>query len=548
MVNSVVVPDTALHFMRNLVSLVLVLVSLCLELFMLPPTVLAQSPDNGWTAFVNISNTPTASTNPCIVADAAGNVHVLWSEDEGGRTRNLAFNRDGSPELDSRGKQIDYLTDAGNRLYYTRWDGEKWYDPIDVQINLNGELENQEAAVDPRGILHVVWTASEGQQAKLYYSQVQASKAESAHEWSEPTMLAESVLYAYYPMRIVTDSTGGIHIIYSQVGAEPGAYVINSFDGGNTWSAPTQLYDTTGGEEGVSTMGLVADGKDRLHATWSRYDAGGNGKGIYYSQSRDLGRTWSRPLEVAVWQRDWYEVDWLTVGVVEDEIHLVWEGSADVAALNERISPDGGLTWSQPRRILPKLVGENGFSNLLVDSANQLHMFVVLRGDASAIAQGVWYTAWEKDYWQDPILLGVPNTGLYSQLSQLSPSSLREMMRGALTGNGLRYQQAAIVNGNQLFVVVVNEWDGDIWSSHTTLAVPSIRAKPYPQPTATPAPTSTPMTRTVPTPTLVARAPLSEALVKSASAGDPILIGVLPVLLLIVGIFAYIRFFRRTQV
>ena len=62
----------------------------------------AQNPGGNWTDFVNISQTATASTFPCIIADAAGNVHVLWSEDVGGRTKNLSSNRDGTPELDSR--------------------------------------------------------------------------------------------------------------------------------------------------------------------------------------------------------------------------------------------------------------------------------------------------------------------------------------------------------------------------------------------------------------------------------------------------------------
>jgi hypothetical protein len=60
------------------------------------------------------------------------------------------------------------------------------------------------------------------------------------------------------------------------------------------------------------------------------------------------------------------------------------------------------------------------------------------------------------------------------------------MMRNALTGDGLRYQRTVVVNGNQLFAVVVNEWDGEIWSSHTTLSAPYIRPQPFSQPSVTP--------------------------------------------------------------
>lgn len=532
-------------------QLMLIMAVLGLPLPGVQPAAMAQNPGGNWTDFLNISRTATASTFPCITADAAGNVHVLWSEDVGGKTKNLLSNRDGTPELDARGNQINYLYDSGNTLYYARWNGIKWLDPIDVQTTPVGRLQYPAAVVDSRGILHVVWIGTEGQNGRLYYSQAPASKAESAREWSKPTALAESVLFALYPADIATDPTGGIHIIYSQVGAESGAYAINSFDGGSTWSAPILLYNTYdgSGDEGISNVRLIADGKGRLHATWSRFGADGNGKGIYYSQSRDFGRTWSKPLAVAVWQPGWYEVDWLTVGAVGDEIHLVWEGSNNIAALNERISYDGGLTWSEPRRILSKLVGENGFSNLLIDSANQLHMLVVQRGDPNSFAHGVWYAAWEKDHWQDPILVGTPNTGLYSQLEQLSPSSLQDMMRGTLTGGGLRYQMATIVNGNQLFVVVVNEWDGDIWSSHTTLSAPYIRPRPFSQPSVPPTLPPVLNLQSAATPAPTPRNPVNATRGKEGiRAGDPILIGILPVLILVIGALVYVSTSKRWRV
>jgi hypothetical protein len=252
---------------------------------------------------------------------------------------------------------------------------------------------------------------------------------------------------------------------------------------------------------------------------------------------------------VAVWQPGWYEVDWLAVGAVEDEIHLVWEGSNTIAFLNEQISHDGGVTWSEPKRILPNLRGENGFANLVVDSANQLHLLVVLRGDPDSIAHGVWHTLWEKDHWRDPILLGISNTGLYSTVGQLSPSSLRDMMHGALTGDGLRYQRTVVVNGNQLFVVVVNEWDGEIWSSHTALSAPYIRPQPFSQPSVTPTLPPVLNLQSAATPPPTPRNPINTTRGKEgASAGDPILIGILPVLVLVIGALIYVRTSKRSRV
>jgi hypothetical protein len=509
----------------------------------------AQNSGDGWSEFVNISKTSTASTYPCIVADSAGNVHVLWSEDVNGKTSNLQLNTDGSPLLDSRGNKVNYLTETGNTLFYTRWDGNKWLDPIDVQINPGGRIQYPQASVDLQGILHVVWVATEGENARLYYSQAQASKAESVQEWTRPTVLAENILYASYPVDIATDVTGGIHVLFSRIGDEPGAYVINSDDGGKTWSNPVELYrtyDSSSTLEGISHTRLIVDKKGRLHATLTRYGSDGNGKGIYYLQSQDLGRTWSKPFEVAIWQPGWYEVDWLSVGVAGDDIHLVWEGSSSIAFVNERISNDGGVTWNAPHQILAKLRGANGFPALVTDSANQLHMLYVQRGDPDSISQGIWYTSWNKDHWQDPYLIGSSNYDIYAAVDKLPASSLRNMMRGVLTGNGLRYVRSTVVNGNELFTIVVNEWDGEIWSSHMKTMASAVKPRPYDQLALTPpqvtiiTPQQTSVTEIVPIKQInqVGRK-------LDTNIGDPILIGSIPVVLLVMGTLLYVLAVKR---
>ena len=441
--------------MQYTIHLVLIAVFLPIFTLLSSPVSRLQQTDTGWAPFVNLSRTSTSSTYPTIVADAEGYVHVVWSEDVGGKTRNMLYNTDGSPLLDSRDVQANNLTETGNTLYYTRWDGEKWLDPIDIQVNTVGLVQYPQAVVDMHGTLHLIWVASEGRVARLLYSQATASKADSAQAWSKPIVLEESIMFAYYPADIVTDSAGGLHIVFSQVGAAPGAYVINSSNGGRTWSTPIEIfrtYDSVGDQEGISPIRLMIDKAGIMHATWTRFGSDGNGKNIYYSQSQDSGETWTKPFEVAAWQPGWYEVDWLSVGVNGKEIHVVWEGSSDIAALNERVSPDGGQTWGDAHQILNNVRGENGFADLVLDSADQLHLLVVQRGDANAITQGVWHTVWEKDHWQDPILIGTSNVSLYSQLDRLSPASLTQTMRGILSGNGFKVSEGRCCERQRTFL------------------------------------------------------------------------------------------------
>lgn len=469
-------------------------------------SVSAQSTGGTWSDFVNITNTPTSSTYPCIVADKSGNVHVFWTEAVGGVVRNLIYNNDGVLQFDPRGNPINMLTETGNTLYYTRWDGKAWLEPLDIQVSPAGNIGYPASAVDSKGIIHTIWIQSVGAEASLLYSYVSVSDAMTAQAWSKPVVLSENLLYNYYPLDIGIDSADRIHVAFSKLGENPGVYIINSSDGGASWSEGQlvyRTYDPDGKIEGGVPIRLYADDKQRLHMTWTRFNQSGNGDAIYYAQSVDFGETWTDPIEIAVRQNGWYEVDWLSTGVIGDEIHLIWEGGS-IAFINEVISVDGGKTWGETHQILPNLVGENGFANLVVDGSNRLRMLVVKRGDGGTLSHGIWYTTWTNDTWDTPILLGTNISDLYSTAAGMPQDELTAKLKGTFTGNGLRYQQSTIVNGNELFVVVVNEWDGEIWSSHTTFPGITVPGQAYPtqqvHTTADPTPTNhaiTPMTNNI---------------------------------------------------
>lgn len=504
------------------------------------PSALAQQ--NGWSEVENISQTPTASAYPCITSDKAGYVHVLWSEDIGGITQNLDFLSNGSPNLDPWGNQINRLIDLGPTLYYTRWDGSTWLEPVDVQYNSfpQGDITFPEAVVDPDGYLHTVWVSTQAEFAFLSYSQALASSAESARTWTKEVVLANNILNAYYPIDIAADHSGGLHIIYSQIGQTPGVYTINSFDGGNTWSAPINLYrtyDARGLQEGTSQVRLEVDNKNRMHASWTRYGAGGNGKAIYYAQSQDQGQTWTKPFEVAEWQPGWYEVDWLSVGVIDDEIHLIWEGNATIALIFERISKDGGETWSRPKQIFQKLRGENGFTDLVVDSSGRLNLVFTKR--SSDQTHGIWYSTWETTHWADPTVLGSDNPNLYGSLDFLSDADLVSIER-SLLGRAVRYQKSTIVNGNELFVVFANEWGGEILSSHTLLSTPRIEPEPYPTAVNLNVTTATPTSPYVQPAVIETSLLLDTPQQRSdTSPSRNILWGIIPVIVLLVGLVTY---------
>ncbi len=513
----------------------------------------AQSGDGAWSNFENASNTPTTSSWPAIVADTAGNVHLFWAEDADGKTDNpdLSYDIGLGPGIDETGRRVNLLKEWGESLYYTRWDGEKWYPPVNIHVSPvlpNGVVLYPETTVDPQGMLHVIWLGAWHVTGTVFYMRAPADQALSPSAWSQPKQVAGPVaVSAGFGQDIVSDLNGGLHILYSQIGIEGdygGAYVINSFDGGDTWSSPVLLYATPP-DQGVNSVQIIVDKAGRLHATWSHWNLTGNGQEVYYAQSRDEGRTWSKPHPIAVRQPDWYEVDWLSVGVVGDEVHALWEGGIG-AYLNERISHDGGLTWDKPYRILNNLVGENGWAEMLTDSADNLSMTVVKRGSANPVIHGLWATQWTNSDWEPPLLLGTTRSDFYDIADQtIMRLDALVMVRGTFTGNGLRYQRSTILNGNEIFVALNQNFDGEIHVTHRKLLAPFIAPQPYPTPQATPTPTPLPR---LPTPTWP---PPSVSLPNSPTGGTEgnpanyILIALLPVLVLIGGVLVSRANIRR---
>ena len=132
------------------------LIALALAMVVSSAHVGAQDWKIAWSPARNISNTPTSSNRPAMAADAAGNVHVIWTEDMGGKSVLGIPNQ---------------LTVGANTLVYTRWDGAEWSDPIDIiALSDDNVAEYPSLVIDSQQVLHLVWTGV----ASIYYSRAPA--------------------------------------------------------------------------------------------------------------------------------------------------------------------------------------------------------------------------------------------------------------------------------------------------------------------------------------------------------------------------------------
>ncbi len=384
----------------------------------------------------NVSNTAESSTQPFLVGDKAGNVHLFWSEDVGGRP-------------------VANGAKAGNTLMYSRWDGVSWSQPIDVLItpreSAAGSAEpsawQPHAVISDQNMIHLIWLGQYPE--KLYYSSAPAADAGSALAWTMPQLLADDPTGTTFSIDIKYESPDTIYVVYARVhweeqyaGSNPRALTfIKSSDGGATWTEPVDIVILPDLERGFSNVRLLVVPSGKLIASYTEWDLSGNGQAVYTVRSLDGGETWSSPtlldrVEPNDYERDWVQLAWLE----EDRLVATWEGGFR-AYRQFMYSDDLGATWSDPEDSFYWLIGENGFTEFARDGNGRLHLFVAQRIREGSIGrygcQGLWHSIWQGGReWSDPELVGGCN-------NMVDP-------------------RVAIVNGNELVAVWYSSLVGEI--------------------------------------------------------------------------------------
>jgi hypothetical protein len=498
---------------RSYIAAVTIIVALA---FLCSHSANAQSRDMDWSAPINLSNSPQSSGRPAIVADGFGYVHVFWSEDVNGESI-----------LDIPGQLIK----NGNTIFYTRWDGVSWTQPVDILfVPGDGIAEYVAVAVDKDNWLHAVWTG----QSNYYHSSAPSWQAHSASSWSRPTVVATDSARTPWSADIVTDGSGNVHIVYATAGNNTGIHHTVSRDGGATWEVPTRLsgafYPL---EKSLSTVKVLVDGADRLHAVWQTNQAEGYGQAAYYARSVDGGDSWTQPVQMGYRDAGEYDVSYPFLAAIgESELHLVYIDGPWHTGRWHRISRDGGATWSEPSHFIEGLEGVNGYTILLTDVQEGLHLIVTMR--TLGQVGGLFYTRWSGNGWS-PEQLAIPDN--------------------LQTGLGAHWTAATIRLGNEMHVLWNTNFSsqaGEIWHSRAVIpGVAQVAALPVPvigSIAATPVATTVPAAQTAShvqsTPSANTFGQLGELPPSSqAPTSDliPILISVAPAVLLIIGVIAWKR-------
>lgn len=361
----------------------------------------AQEQDEDWSEPRRLSAERWA-WYPTIAVDSTGVAHALWVTTSEGH------------------EDLAQLDDA---IFYSRWDGVSWSQPVDVLVSPGGARIQYPAVVgDRRGALHAIWSGP-----NLLYSRALAGAAASARSWSEPVPLTAS---AVLDGDIVADDIDVLHIVYPESTA--GIYYVRSAGGGDSWSLPVEVSIFQGVDVGFRDARLAVDAKHRIHVIWTQVPLpdGYPPLGVYHALSTDDGKTWSFPIQVA--GENYAEGNVVTFG--EDTVHLMWHGRVGIGGTYHQWSSDGGVSWTAPAQTLGG-AGLTGAPAVAADSAGALYL-------AEVTPQGIVSARWTEAGW-----------------------SVEEVVEEDTVGGvvyGPHYPALAVSRGSTLLLVWTRQGVGDV--------------------------------------------------------------------------------------
>ncbi|MDL1909455.1 hypothetical protein FBQ81_01995 [Chloroflexi bacterium CFX6] len=256
-------------------------------------------------------------------------------------------------------------------IKYARWNGRLWTTPESVITSLSGKPLQVMAAADPLQRLLLTWI--DGYNGDLVFSWANLERANLVSEWVGATGLP-------IPSRlinaadVVVDGAGRIFTVYVvPVNEERGIYITQSRDNGSTWSVPVRVFDAVeAGWERIEQPKIVLDSRGVLHLVFVRAAIRlGQPEGLYYSRSEDGGFTWSDAQLLTEGRIQWVEA----ASYGEQTVHVVWQEFDGLVFANvSQVSEDGGVSWGKQNSI----TGVNETSTLvsLASNGNGLLHFI----------------------------------------------------------------------------------------------------------------------------------------------------------------------------
>ena len=421
--------------------------------------------------------------------------------------------------------------DSPKAIFYRQWTREGgWTNPNDIIYDTEGgSLDILSVTSDPSGMVYLIF-----QQGffNIYFTSADLANAGNSPSWSLPVLIAAQATHVGIGFggvaAISADNIGNLVVIYSGSEFGKGLYSVTSSDQGNNWSNPYPVY-LTGDETIVITDPALYLGQaGNFHAVWTTYlDDGSAGAG-FYSRLDPNAKVWSEPTALDI-------PGIRTPDIIEyDGKLIVSYYHANVNGNWWRLSTDGGNSWSLPSQVSSAHVGTNGRVSFVVDSKNNLYAFFGER--INDLNHGMWQCLWTGYSWTAP-----------------EPVVKGPQVRDAIGGDGFdpRAARAIVSNGNLILVTWTTDGfagENGVWYSYKQVDAPELPAVALEEPT-----TIAQSNPTVPAESTTSQLPIATATHVLNISGEsprfapnpqlPIIIGIVPVLLILLGtiLIYYVR-------
>lgn len=354
------------------------------------PTIeFAFAPPPPWTNAQRVSDPAEPASDPALAVDEKGRVHLVWVQPVG-------------------------IGELGASINYGTWDSTT---PTSDQMLLStttlypsnpNELARQPALLsDPQAsLLHMVWSG--GEDGDILYSRVGAEQADSPGDWL-PAQALSVTSFAAWP-QVGIDAQGHLSVVYIvPFNEDRGVYLARSENRGESWSLAEKIFgNTVTGAQSIDHPALAVSPEGDLHLAWVEKSPAGSSMpmGIFYSASRDGGKTWSDP---AVAAGPGY--DWPRLVMANGKLHLFYGQIVDRERQGElwhrQLEDPSGLdpaagsenNWMPAERIpgwqnvsLPYGVAVEGLA-----PSETLHLVGV-----NPVSGNISYSTWIDNTWSQP--------------------------------------------------------------------------------------------------------------------------------------------------
>ncbi len=241
-------------------------------------------PASSWSEDIRVSYdagvSRTSSCNAwCVACDTAGNVHIVWEDERDGLTELYYRMFDGenwSPEqrltnkLDGHSRNPNLVADAWGNLHlvwddsrygnpeicYMKYNGVDWETPVRLTVQ-SAVSEKPCVTVDTYGNVHVVWSDYRDG-AELYH------KIYDGTSWSGDERVTWTDDFATAPS-IAADADGNLHLVWAGVGGSKAQIHYKMYDGSN-WDIYDQALTQIMGF--ALCPSIAVDSSGRIHVVW----------------------------------------------------------------------------------------------------------------------------------------------------------------------------------------------------------------------------------------------------------------------------------------